>query len=216
MENLKLIIFDLDGTLVDSEVVYRRGWSEVLKGYEHHVDESEFEVMRGMGTAHNNQIIKEYLGSDELVDEARLLREKYYFEALKKGEVELKEGAVELIETVRGEGFKLAVATSSYRKRGEATLRKLGLLEYFDYTVFGDEVSQSKPHPEIYETVLAHFGVSADDAVAIEDSPSGLKSALGAGLRVYYVPEVEMDLSDVEGEFTKYDSLAEVKREIVR
>lgn len=90
IKQLELIIFDLDGTLVDSEQVYRRGWVEVLKGYGHEVDESVFEVMRGQSTKHNNQIIKNYLGSDQLVQEARDLREAYYYDALEKDTVALK------------------------------------------------------------------------------------------------------------------------------
>ena len=123
MENIELIVFDLDDTLVDSEKVYYKGWSHVLKGYGHHVDESEFEMMRGRSTEHNNQIIKSYLGSDELVQEARDLREEYYFAALDNNEVELKKGAAELIKGAHDKGFKLAVAMSSYSKRGLATLK---------------------------------------------------------------------------------------------
>ena len=215
MTKTELIIFDLDGTLVDSEKVYHEGWSHVLKGYWHNVDATEFEMMRGRSTELNNQMIKTYLGSDELVKEARNLREEYYFAALEKNEVELKRGAAELIKGAHDKGFKLAVATSSYSKRGLDTLKQFDLLKYFDYRVFGDEVINPKPHPEIYNKVLDLAGVSFENAVAIEDSSSGLESALAAKLGVYFVPEVEVDLQGVEGEFDVFPSLIEVKRELL-
>lgn len=100
MDNIELVIFDLDGTLVDSENVYRQGWSQVVKGYGHDVDAEEFEVMRGKSTEHNNNIIKTYLGSDELVQEARDLREEYFFEALEDSQVELMPGSKEIISAM--------------------------------------------------------------------------------------------------------------------
>lgn len=67
MNNLQLVIFDLDGTLIDSETIYQKGWSHVMKTFGHDLHELEFEVMRGKSTHHNNEIIKSYLGTDELV-----------------------------------------------------------------------------------------------------------------------------------------------------
>lgn len=214
IKQLELIIFDLDGTLVDSEQVYRRGWVEVLKSYGHEVDESVFEVMRGQSTKHNNQIIKNYLGSDQLVQEARGLREAYYFDALEKDTVALKDGAREMILAAYHNGLKIGVATSSYKKRGLATLKRFALAKFFDYMVFGDEVNHAKPHPEIYKKVLEQAGVSVNKSMAVEDSSSGLQSALAAGLTVCFVPEGETSLDGIEGKFKTYTSLNEVQREL--
>ncbi|MGO3202222.1 MAG: HAD family hydrolase [Ruoffia tabacinasalis] len=215
MDNIELVIFDLDGTLLDSEKVYRQGWSQVLKGYGHDVAADEFEVMRGKSTTHNNNIIKSYLGSDELVQEARDLREEYFFEALEDNQVELMPGSKEIIRAMDEKGTKIAVATSSYSKRGLASLKKFDLLKYFDYKVFGDEVTHSKPHPEIYYKVLTLADVSSNQGIAIEDSLSGLQSALAAGLKVYFVPEVEVDLEGIEGDFEVYASLKDVQRALL-
>lgn len=215
MNQLELIIFDLDGTLVDSEQVYRQGWVEVLKEYGHEVDVLEFDAMRGQSVEYNNQIIKNYLGSDQLVQEARNLREAYYFEALEQNKVALKDGAREIIQAAYDKGLKIAVATSSYKERGLATLERFDLAKYFDYMVFGDEVNHAKPHPEIYKKVLEQAGVSVNKSMAVEDSSSGLQSALAAGLKVCFVPEVEISLDGIEGEFRIYTSLNEVQREML-
>lgn len=211
MNNLQLVIFDLDGTLIDSEAIYRKGWSHVLKAYGHDLHESEFEVMRGKSTNHNNEIIKSYLGTDELVQEARQQRETYYFNALEQGDIQLKAGALELIEQTKAQGLKLAVATSSYKERGLASLQALDLLKYFDYLAFGDEVTHSKPHPEIYQRILDEATVHSDQAIAIEDSTSGLQAALAAGIPSLLVPESEVDLTEMVGEFTVYEDLHEVR-----
>lgn len=210
MNKHELIIFDLDGTLVDSEIIYRKGWAHVLKSYGHELDESEFEVMRGNSSAHNNGIIKTYLGSDELVKEARQQREVYFFTAIENGDIQLKKGARDILQAAKEQGLKLGVATSSYRERGIAMLKSLDLIDYFDYLAFGDEVTYSKPHPEIYQRVLDEAGVNSEVAIAIEDSASGMKSALAAGLRTYLVPESELELAGIEGDFTVHEDLIEV------
>ena len=214
MSNLKLIIFDLDGTLVDSEKVYHQGWVQVLKDYGHEANELELKAMRGRSTVHNNQIIKGYLGSDRLVQEARSLREEYYFTALKNGQVELLPGAMEIIETAKNQSLKLAVATSSYGERAIAMLEKFDLLKHFDFTVFGDEVVESKPSPEIYERALELANISAKHAIAIEDSTAGLESALAANLRVCFVPEEQVERRQFESNFTQFSSLTAVQKEL--
>lgn len=212
MNNLQLIIFDLDGTLIDSEAIYRKGWSHVLKAYGHDLHESEFEVMRGKSTHHNNEFIKSYLGSDELVQEARQQREAYYFNALEQGDIQLKAGALELIAQAKAQGLKLAVATSSYKERGIASLQALDLLKYFDHLAFGDEVTFSKPDPEIYQRILDEATVNAAQAIAIEDSASGMQAALAAGIASFLVPESEVDLAEMVGEFTVHEDLHEVRK----
>lgn len=89
-------------------------------------------------------------------------------------------------------------------------LKSLDLIDYFDYLAFGDEVKDSKPHPEIYQRVLAEAGVSPDNAIAIEDSVTGMRSALAAGLRTFLVPESEVDLTEIEGKYTVHEDLEEV------
>lgn len=214
VEKIELIICDLDGTLVDSETVYRQGWSLVLKEFGHEVDVTELDIMRGKSESFNNNFIKSYLGSTEFVENARLKRENYYFDALESGEVNLMEGALELLQLIENRGIKLGVATSSNYKRGTATLKKLNLYDFFTHKVFGDQVTHSKPHPEIYNKVLESAGVSSENAIAIEDSPSGLKAALGAGLKVYFVSEIDVDIDGIEGDFEIYSSLVEVQKEL--
>lgn len=130
------------------------GWATVLKDLGHDVEVVDFERMRGQGRHHNNQYIKSYLGTDILVQEARNLREEYYFNALNNNEVQLMPGALELIEEALEQGITLAVATSSYRDRGKATLDQFGLLKYFTYQVFGDEAE--KMSLDLPMTQLAH------------------------------------------------------------
>lgn len=216
MAKTELIIFDLDGTLVDSESVYQMGWATVLKDFGHNVEVADFELMRGKGRHHNNQYIKSYLGTDILVQEARNLREKYYFNALNNNEVQVMPGALELIEEAFEQGITLAVATFSYRDRGKATLDQFDLSKYFTYQVFGDEVENAKPHPEIYNKVLGLAGVEADKAVAVEDSLSGLKSALDAQLTVYFVPEAEVTFDKAEKRIKRCNDLHEVKNALFK
>lgn len=124
----------------------------------------------------------------------------------------MKAGALELIEQTKAQGLKLAVVTSSYKEPDLASLQALDLLKYFDHLAFGDEVTHSKPHPEIYQQILDEAKVHSDQAIAIEDSTSGLQAALAAGIPSLLVPESEVDLTEMVGEFTVHEDLHEVRK----
>lgn len=215
MKNIELIICDLDGTLVDSEKIYNQGWIKVLKKYGHHVSEPQLKVMQGKSKAYNDKFIKSFLGSDKLVEEARKLREDYYFDSLDNNEIKLMPGALELLQSSYENGKILAVATSSYKNRGMATLEKLGVSKYFSHQVFGDQVENSKPHPEAYKKVLDLANINAERAVAIEDSHSGLQAALGADLPVYFVPESRVMIENNHNRIHLCSNLYEVKRDLL-
>ena len=99
------------------------------------------------------------------------------------------DGALELVDAVRERGARTALVTSSYRALVDPALHWLGI-DRFDTVVVGDEVSRGKPHPEPYLTACERLGVGPDEAVVIEDAPSGIAAAEAAGCTVVAVPSV--------------------------
>jgi beta-phosphoglucomutase len=101
------------------------------------------------------------------------------------------EGVVEFLISVRQAGLKTAVATSGGTKRTHGTLRDIGLTEYFDAVVTGDEVRVGKPDPGIYRLAAERLGEDPSNLLAIEDAASGVQAANGAGMRCVGIATAE-------------------------
>ena len=113
-----------------------------------------------------------------------------YYEIMEKTGIPMKPGAKELLRTAKAAGLRIALATSSSRDHAEAMLVRYDLAQFFDGCVCGDMVTRSKPDPEIYEKACQLIDVPAAYAVALEDAPSGVRSAAAAGMRVIVVPDL--------------------------
>lgn len=183
----ELIIFDLDGTLINTDTLYTLGWKTILKEYGVELPEATLMQMNGQSTERNNEIVNSYLNSWERTLEARNKREGFVLDAMEMGLLLMKPGAQELLDELKSTGRRMALATSSPSGRAKGQLAKLGLESYFEFIIYGDEVSEKKPAPEIYTTVLEKLAVAPEDSIAIEDTRSGVLSALAAGLEVYLV-----------------------------
>ncbi|MCY3025300.1 HAD family hydrolase [Aerococcus loyolae] len=220
LSQIKVAIFDLDGTLVDTEKIYHAGWRHVLKGYGVTISQEILDKMRGGTRQHNNHIIQNLLDGDEaLAKEAREKRNEYFKEVVAEGNVDRKEGALELLTYLEDNVIPIAVATSSPQDRGEEILVTSALMPYVDFVLYGDQIENGKPEPDIYLEVLDHYQLSSQDAVVIEDSLNGLLASTRAKIPSFYVPEVPLkdeDLEQVDEAYLIgiYDSLIEVKNEL--
>lgn len=113
-------------------------------------------------------------------------KERYYITHV----IPVKPGLFSILECLRGEGFRLAVASSTERKTVMRELSSVGVLGYFDALVCGDDVRRSKPDPEIYLLACRAVGELPEECYALEDSRSGVRSAYAAGCRVIMVPDL--------------------------
>jgi HAD superfamily hydrolase (TIGR01509 family) len=149
-------------------------------------------------------------GEDEMleIDKTTLSREctdqvfkdmlDYAYCEFEKHNVELKAGAIELLDYCQDNHLQIGLATSTYETRARETLEKLGLLSYFDFLVFGDEVDIPKPDPMIYHLAVERSGIGHDNCLVVEDSLSGVLSARKAKLSVVQIfDDVDpVDLAD--------------------
>jgi HAD superfamily hydrolase (TIGR01509 family) len=191
------VLFDMDGTLVDSEKVWDIALKELAERAGGTLSVDARQAMIGSNMGRTLEILRADLNQPhrpEAPDVAWLTDR--VFELFAHGLV-WRPGACELLHAVRAAGIPTALVTSTGRKLVEVALDTLGR-ENFDVVVSGDEVRMPKPDPEPYRTAAELLGVAIEDCVAIEDSPTGVASAVASGAAVLAVP-AELELPETDG-----------------
>lgn len=181
------VLFDMDGTLVDSEKLWDVALHELAARYGGSLSETARRAMVGSSMADSMAILHADLGQpwrDAAVGAAWL--EERVAELFVEG-LRWRPGALALLRAVRAAGIRTALVTSTARSLVEVALNTLGR-DSFDVVVCGDEVSDTKPHPAPYLTAARLLDVPIGRCVAVEDSPTGVASALASGAAVLAVP----------------------------
>ncbi|MEA2654905.1 MAG: hypothetical protein QOI23_270 [Chloroflexota bacterium] len=197
---IRAIVFDFDGLILDTEEPVYRSWVEV---YEAHGETLPFErwvQIVGSTTTefHPQRHLEERLGrplSQDVID-GRIGRRTELVLAQ-----QLLPGILQHIDDARSLGLKLGVASSSTRDWVSGHLERLGILGRFDCVRCRDDVNHAKPAPDLYIAVLDCLGVSASEALAIEDSPNGVMAAKQAGMLCVAIPNsitAKLDLSQAD------------------
>ena len=190
------VIFDCDGTLVDSEPLARTAWERALAPHGYVVTDADLDASVGLPYPRVHAYFAERVELPAapafwpgLADEL--------FRLIDSQLVPFPD-AVGSARELRARGFPVAVASSSPRERLDRTLRRAGLLDAFDVTVAGDEVERGKPEPDMFLAAAARLGAEPADCVVIEDSPPGVAAGVAAGmttLAICRVPGTEATLA---------------------
>lgn len=176
----KGVLFDLDGTLVDSDPIHTAVFIEFLGARGITLTEALYRTT--MHGRQNVDIFREIL-PDEDPHEMDRAKEAAYRERIGDW-MEPMPGVREAIAALRASEVRTAAVTNAPRANLDAVLGATGLTDCFDFMISTDEVTRGKPDPEIYLRALDALGLDASDALAFEDSPSGIHAAIGAGLKV--------------------------------
>lgn len=188
LNDLQLIIFDVDGTLLDSERIWKETLGVVGRTYHMpNLEESLFPRLIGISGEQEDKIYEEML--DDAIRQDFVNQWRKDANARIDAEVPVKKGVNEIFAWVRSQHLKLGVATQTNRQDSVFRLQKMGLWPAIDHLICGDEVHHKKPHPEIYQKMLAHFQCKPSQALVIEDSPIGIEAAFHAGIPVIQVPD---------------------------
>jgi HAD superfamily hydrolase (TIGR01509 family) len=198
---IQALVFDLDGTLANTEMLHFKAWREAL--LQNGVAEFTFEnFLRYVGTS-NEKVAADYIQSDGISKSQKELitqKQTIYMDLIP--EVELCKGVKDILDRFQGQ-MSLAVASSSHEKEVRAILKIHGLLSFFPVVLGGDMVQERKPHPEIYLRAQSLLGKKPDECVAFEDSGPGLNAAKNAGMKAVAVPN---DFTR-EHDFSRADSV---------
>lgn len=196
--NLSAVLFDVDGTLADTErdghrIAFNRAFREFQLDWEWDV-ELYGELLQITGGKERIQFyLENYLPElpvtdnlEEWITQIHKIKTKYFMALLNEGKIPLRPGVKRLINQLRAENIKIAIATTTTYENVTTLLQcTLGddSLEWFDVIGAGDIVEKKKPAPDIYHWVLCQLGLPAEACIAIEDSENGLKSATAAGIK---------------------------------
>ncbi len=191
------VAFDLDGLMFDTEALFFRVASEMLleRGKTFHID--IMKAMIGRQPAESGMALKTLAGLDD-DPEVLMAEATERFLELVDSAVNPTPGLIHLLDLLDGRAMPLAVATSSHREYAERLLSHHKLIERFALILAREDVTRHKPDPEIYATVAARFGIDAPSLLVLEDTPTGLASAKGAGAFAVGVPHLHSPASDLE------------------
>lgn len=177
----KALLFDIDGTLTDTDALHLEAFNEVLGPYGHAFDHARFtQELQGFSNA---SIGARFLPDEPVERQAAIIGEKEKtFRKLVAGRIQPLPGLMALLARADRARIPMVAVTNAPRLNAEMLLSGLGIVERFKVLVIGDELAHGKPHPMPYLEGLRAVGAAARTSVAFEDSRSGVRSASSAGI----------------------------------
>ncbi len=207
---IEAIVFDFDGLILDTETPEFVSWQEIFSSYGVTLERRIWDgfIGSGFGAFDVCAHLAELSGKRIDRDVVRPLMRSRYLRRIEQNP--LLPGVEDCIVRAKQLGLKLAVASSSRRGWATGHLERRGLLHNFEFVLCGDDVSNVKPDPELYDTAVRTLGVQPQNAIAIEDSSHGLRAAKGAGLRCVVVPNPMTERMAFDGADMRLNSLSDL------
>lgn len=177
------VLWDLDGTLVDSTELHWIAWRDTMAAEGISITRGMFEATFGWK---NEPILREWLGEDTPADRKADIadrKERRYREALRAEGLQPLPGAREWVERLHREGWKQAIASSAPLENIDAVLAVLDLGHDFEAVVSGDDVQEGKPDPRVFLLAAERLGVAPSRAIVVEDAAAGIEGARRAGMK---------------------------------
>jgi beta-phosphoglucomutase len=188
MATYKALLFDLDGTLVDSEHFHFNTWNELLAESDIQLEYADFlKNYAGIPLPGNAKRLKELYTIDCPLELLISRKENLTVERLKTSQIGLMPYVQETLDFFLGTGVKMALVTASKRPDVDEMFLKNGLDKYFSFMVTRSDVVNSKPDPESYNLAVAEFGFDKSECLVFEDTLNGLRAAKGAELTCFVI-----------------------------
>lgn len=211
MKKFDAVVFDMDGVIFDSERATMECWMELARKYDLENIEEPYLACTGTTDEKTREIMLDEYGRDFPYDTYAKEASKMFHEKYDGGRLPIKNGVFDILEFLKQNNKKIALASSTRRQTVVNQLRDANLLDYFDEIVTGDMVSKSKPEPDIFLLACEKIGVDPANAYAIEDSYNGIRAAHRGKLRPIMVPDLlQADDEMKELSETVQDSLNDV------
>ena len=203
------VIFDIDGTLVDSNRLHAESWAETLASFGHSITVDQVQPLIGMG---GDKLLPALTGVDIESDEGKKYSEhrtelffRKYFP-----QVRAFSGARALAERLREDGYLLVTASSASEEELEKLLEVAGIKDLLTDTTSADDAERSKPDPDIVQAAVRRSGLAAGDMIMIGDTPYDVEAATRAGVRIVAVRSGGWDDQSLEGASAIYDDVGDL------
>lgn len=187
----KTIIFDVDGTLLNTERIYMRAWVEAGKDFGYQIPDIALLQTRAVNKKEAEACFKRHCGQDFPYEDIRLARvdvSEKIIENTPAAEL-LMPQAEELLRWLKDGGYTVAAASSTEIGKTKSHLEHAGLLGYFDVVVGGDMVTRGKPNPDIFLKAAEMAGAAIENCLVVGDSPADVFAAHGAGMKMVLIPD---------------------------
>lgn len=205
---MNTVIFDMDGVIIDSEVIYIDFFQKVLQDFDVEISEEDLFSLAGLSQQKTDEFLK--LKLHRKPEEVYSLMKKYIDDDKINYSSIVMDGFYPLLKELKRKKFNIALASSSPKKTINNVLEELDIKDEFDAIISGEDFIESKPNPEIYIKTCEILGVRPKDSIAIEDSDYGIDSAKNAGLTVIARRENRFNFKQDKADFI-VDNLQDIK-----
>ena len=187
---IQAAVFDMDGLLLDTERVCMKAFKRACITLNIPFFEETYLKIIGCNAAGIEKILTE--GYQEFVDYETLRLEwmRNYHPIVEQQAIPLKSGVINLLNWLKENNIPIAVATSTPKELATTKLKLAGILDYFDEMANGCEVSNGKPHPEIFLLAARRLNIAPENCIAFEDSNNGVISAVSANMQTFQIPDL--------------------------
>ena len=200
---IKAVIFDVDGTLLDTERIYMQAWKDAAAELGYEITDELLRKTRAINVKEAARIFESEIGNGFSYDKTRAVRVRIAEEIIHRESPILKPGVTELLAFLQRKDIRLSVASSTNLKGTQAHLAESGILDPFEVVVGGDMVTKGKPNPDIFLKAAELLHLAPQECIVVEDSPAGIRAAHAAGMKAVLVPDQAaisqeiIDMSDV-------------------
>jgi len=205
------VLFDMDGLVLDSEILFSRFWREACSFYGFQMSYEQSLCMRSLGREQGQQILRDFFGPGADYNTIRSKRIELMDAYIAENGIALKPGIRELMAYLKEQGIRTAITSSSPLDRIHRYLAHHGLETAFDALCSGRDTPRGKPEPDIYLHGAAVLGLKPTQCLALEDSPAGILSAYRAGCLSVMIPDLDQPTEETRKLlYAKADSLLDI------
>ena len=209
----KVVIFDMDGVIFNSEKLVLDSWEVV--GRKYGIPDVGKILTDCIGTSHvkTQEIVYAHYGEDFDFEKYSKEASLFFHEYVRENGLPVKKGVRELLQYLKEEKVPVGLASSTRLAVVEEELQQAGLYDYFRVIVGGDQLKRSKPEPDIYLMACEKMGISPENAYAVEDSYNGIRAAYSAGMIPIMVPDLLPATEEMrEKSIAVFENLLQVKQ----
>ena len=196
---VKAVIFDMDGTLFDTERLSTQGWREAGLALGKPLPEELIASFRGNNDALITQKLSTHLTTEEEIQEAWRIRNHYASQCVIDDGVPPKPGLYSTLKALKGKGIRIALATSSDKERARNLCDLAGIQQFFDVSLYGTDITKSKPDPALYLLAAEKLQLIPEECLVVEDSFNGVRAGHAAGCRVAMIPDLDEPDDEIRG-----------------